>query len=228
VAWQEVVTDGNGNLHLLWQRQDAVTTLWDQVSLDGGNSWQFPQGLPHEGTLLTVTGDPAGRLHLLGSGPGALDHWLWDGSRWQPEGSFYWSLGPQQAGSADLLSAVVNRQGEMVVVLAVPADADDSLASSLLFTTHTVKLPSKPSGIQDAPTQTLLPPTLTPATSTPERSLVPASTVESEPARSQGQTDQNETNARISPFTMALLPVALLLLGVMGFVIRRARRNHDG
>lgn len=228
VAWQDVVTDGKGNLHLLWQRQDAVTTLWDQVSLDDGSSWQFPQGLPHEGTLLTVTGDPAGRLHLLGSGSGALDHWLWDGSRWQPEKSFFWSLGSQQDGSVNLLSAVVNRQGEMVVVLAVPAGADDSLARTLLFTTHTVKLPSKQIGVQDAPTQMLLPPTLTPATSTPERSLTPASTVESEPARSQSQTDHNETDARISPFTMALLPVALLLLSVMGFVIRRLRRNEDG
>ena len=49
VAWREIVTDGKGNLHLLWQPQDTLTTVWDQVSLDGGRSWQFPQGLPDEG-----------------------------------------------------------------------------------------------------------------------------------------------------------------------------------
>ncbi|HEY9529023.1 MAG TPA: sialidase family protein, partial [Anaerolineales bacterium] len=44
-AWQEIVVDGRGNLHLLWQLQNTMTTVWDQVSPDGGRSWQVAQGL---------------------------------------------------------------------------------------------------------------------------------------------------------------------------------------
>jgi hypothetical protein len=28
--------DSEGNLHILWQQQDAVTTIWDRVLMDGG------------------------------------------------------------------------------------------------------------------------------------------------------------------------------------------------
>ena len=84
VAWREIVTDSKGNLHLLWQPPE-LTTVWDQVSLDGGHTWQYPQGLPDAGRLAAVTKDSAGRLHLVGVGPSALGHWLWDGSRWKSE-----------------------------------------------------------------------------------------------------------------------------------------------
>jgi hypothetical protein len=40
VAWREIVTDGKGTLHLLWQAQDTLTTVWDQISLDEGRSLQ--------------------------------------------------------------------------------------------------------------------------------------------------------------------------------------------
>jgi hypothetical protein len=127
----------------------------------------------------------------------------------------------------ELLAAAVNKQGKMMVVLAVPTGTGDAAERTLLYSTRTLELPPKQTAIQDVPTQTLLPPTLTPATPAPERSSTPASTVDSEPADSQGQTDRNETNDRISPFTMALLPVALLLLIVLGIVIRRAAQAKD-
>jgi hypothetical protein len=52
-------------------------------------------------------------------------------------------------------------------------------------------------------------------------------TVDSAPTSPQGQTDGNQANSRISPIVMALIPVALLLLGVLGLVIRRATRSED-
>ena len=223
------MTDGKGNLHLLWQPQNTLTTVWDQVSLDSGHSWQFPQGLPAEGMTTAIMVDSVGRLHLVDAGPGSLDHWLWDGGRWQPEAPLHWSLPSQQEGPVDLLAAAVNKQGKMVVVLAVPTGAGNAAERILLYSTRTLKLPPKQTAIQEVPTQPLLPPTLTsiPATPAPERSSTPASTVDSEPANSQGQTNRNEINDRISPFTTALLPVALLLLSVLGIVIRRATRNED-
>jgi hypothetical protein len=226
VAWREIVTDGKGNLHLLWQQQDTLTTVWDQVSLDSGRSWQFPQGLPGEGMTAAITEDSAGQLHLVDAAPGSVGHWLWDGRRWQPEAPLHWPLASQQEGLVELLAAVVNKQGKMIVVLAVPTGAGDATERILLYSIRTLELPPRQTAIKEVPTQTLLPPTLTPVTPTPQRSKTPASTVGSETANSQGQTDRNETNEPISPLTLALLPVALLLLGVLVIVIRRAARAN--
>ena len=227
VAWRELVTDGKGNLHLLWQQQDTLTTVWDQVSMDGGRSWQFPQGLPDEGMTAAIMVDSVGRLHLVDAGPGSLGHWLWDGSRWQPEAPLHWSLASQQESPVELLAAAVNKQGKMVVVLAVPTGTGDAAERILLYSTRTLKLPPRQTAIQEVPTQTLFPPTLTSATPTPERLKTPASTVDSEPTNSQGRRDRSETNDLISPLTIALIPVALLLLSVLGIVIRRAARAKD-
>jgi hypothetical protein len=227
VAWREIVTDGKGNLHLLWQPQDTLTTVWDQVSLDGGHTWQYPQGLPDEGRLAAVTRDSAGRLHLVGVGPGTLGHWLWDGNRWQSEAPLGLPLSSQQEGPVELLAAAVNTQGKMMVVLTGPTGEGDVAERTLLYSTRTLELPPEQTAIQAVPTETLSSPTITAATSTPEHLSTPASTVESESANSQGQIDRAETNDPISPFIMALLPVALLLLTVLGIVIRRATRVKD-
>jgi hypothetical protein len=227
VAWREIVTDNNGNLHLLWQPQDPLTTVWDQVSLDGGHTWQYPQGLPDEGGLAAVAKDIAGRLHFLGLGPGALGHWHWDGNRWQSEAPLEWSLSPEQESPVELLAAAVNKQGKMMVVLAEPASEGNVAERTLLYSTRTLELPPNETPIQDVLTPTLLAPTLTPATPTPEPPPTPARTADSEPTNSQDQTDRNETKNPISHLTMALLPVALLLLSVLGIVIRRANQVED-
>ena len=227
VAWREIVADDKGNLHLLWQPQDTLTTVWDQISLDGGHSWQFPQGLPDQGITPAIMVDSVGRLHLVNSGSGSLGHWLWDGKRWQPETPLHWFSAAQQESNAELLAAAVNKQGKMVVVLAEPTGAGDAAEKTLRYSTRMLELPPQQTTIQKTPTQTVLAPTLSPATPTAARSPIPASTVESEPSNSQGQTDRNETNNRISPLTMALVPVALLLLGVLGIMIRQVARIKD-
>ena len=224
VAWRELVADGNGNLHLLWQPQDRITTVWDQVSQDGGHTWQYPQGLLDEGRLAAVTTDPAGKLHLLGVGPGSLGHWIWDGSRWESDAPLGLPLSSEQESPVELLAAAVNNQGKMLVVLAEPTGEGEVAQSTLFYSIRALEVPSEQSATQKVPTQTLLPSTLTPATTTPEYSSTPANTVDSAPTNSQGQTDPNQANDRTSPFTTVLLPVALLLLGVLGFVIIRAIR----
>jgi hypothetical protein len=223
VTWRELAADEKGNLHLLWQ-QDRMTTVWDEVSLDGGRSWQFPQGLPDEGLTAAIMVDSVGRLHLVDAGSGSLGHWFWDGGRWQSETPLLWSLATQEKGPVELLAAAANKQGKMVVVLAAPTGAGDAAERTLFYATRTLELPRKQVTIQKVPTQTLLPPTLTPATPTAEHLPTPASTVASEPTNSQGQ---NEANNGISPFMMALLPVALLLLIVLGIVIRQATQAKD-
>jgi hypothetical protein len=227
VTWREIAADDKGNLHLLWQQPDTMTTVWDQVSRDGGRTWQFPQGLPDAGMTVTITVDSVGRLHLIEAGPGSLGHWLWDGSRWQLEAPFHWSLASQQEEPVELLAASINKQGNMVVVLVVPTGAGDAAERILLYSIRTLELPRRETAIEEVPTQTRVPPTLTPATPTLDRLSTPASTVEGDPADSQDQTDRNETNDRVSPFTIALIPVALLLLSVLGMMIRRASRVND-
>ena len=92
VGWREMVFDGNGNLHLLWQPHDNPTTVWDQLSLDIGQTWEHPLGLPDERKYATVMSDPVGRLHLVSAGSTGLGHWLWDGGRWESEAPSAWSL----------------------------------------------------------------------------------------------------------------------------------------
>jgi hypothetical protein len=225
VAWRDIVMDGKGNLHLLWQPGDTITTVWDQVSLNGGHGWQYPQGLPDEGRLAAVTTDPAGRLHLVGVGPEALGHWLWDGNRWQSEAPPSWHLSSQES-PVELLAAAVNKQGKMMVVLAEETGGADVAQKTLLYSIRTLELPPTLIAIQKAPSQTLLPPTLTLATPTPEQLLTPSPSVDNWTA-TPDQTDRNATNNRTSPFLMALLPVALLLVIILGIVIRRAAQAKD-
>jgi hypothetical protein len=111
-------------------------------------------------------------------------------------------------------------------VLADPTGEGDVAERTLLYSTRTLELPPKQTTIQELPTETLSSPTVTAATSTPERLLTPTASVDNRSAN-QGQMDRVETDDPMSPFTMALLPVALLLLVVLGIVIRRAAQVKD-
>ena len=224
VAWREIVADDKGNLHLLWQPQDTMTTVWDQISFDGGRSWEIPQGLPGEGMATTITVDSVGRLHLVAAGLGTLGHWLWDGSRWQPEAPLRLSLASQRDALVERLAVAVNKQGKMVVAFAIPTTAGNAAEMNLLYSSRSLKLPPRQTATEAVPTQTLLSPTLTPSTPSPEPLMTPTATVDNQ-AVDQGEIDRVETTNSLSPLTMALLPVALLLLGVLGFVIRRVTRE---
>jgi hypothetical protein len=225
-AWQEIVIDGKGNLHLLWQLQNVLTTVWDQVSADGGRSWQVAQGLPVEGTAVALMEDPAGQLHLMHATPGALGHWHWDGSRWRDETQLSWALASPPDASVEFLAVTANRQGKMVVVMAIPTEADTTAAQTLLYSMHALKLADqKPAG-QPSPTPTRVS-TLTPATPTLEDLPTSTGTIEVEPTGAQGESGNNEPSSGISPVTMTVIPLALLLLTVLGVVIRRATRAED-
>jgi hypothetical protein len=224
-AWQEIVTDGKGNLHILWQQQDSMTTIWDQVSRDGGRSWQVAQGLPVEGTAVSMMEDPAGQLHVLSAGAGSLVHWLWEGSRWKSETPLHWTLASQDKASVELLAVTANKKGEMVIVMAVPTGAGNTTAQVLLYSTHVLESVRQPPGVQ--PTQTRQPPTQIPATPTPRSLPTATGTIEVELTNAQGRTDPNEISGGMSPVTITLIPVAILLLSVLGIVARRANRNKD-
>lgn len=222
VAWQEIAADGTGNLHRLWQQPALTTTVWDQVSFDRGQSWQVAQRLPAEWEAMGVTGDPAGRLHLVGYGLESLGHWLWDGSQWQAALPLRWPLAPAGEQAVERLAAAVNQAGELVVVLAMPAGAGGG-AAELSFTHRTLDLPTPltPAVGAVAPPAS---PTELPATPSPEPSVTPTaveSGVDNSPAAVEGPTSRLAAEAQ---YIVAFLPVTLLLLVVLGRVILRAVR----
>lgn len=226
VTWREIVADGKGNLHLLWQ-QDTPATVWDQVSSDGGRTWQYPQGLPDTGSLAAAAADPAGNLHLVSVGPGALRNWLWHEGGWKSEAPSAWSLSTQQESSVALLAAAANKQGKMLVVLAENKAGSDTADRSVLYSTRVFEAQPDQTALQQVPPQKALSPTLSPATPTPGQSSTPTDMVNSVPTSVPGQAGLTEAGSGISPLTIALLPVGLLLLGVLGYMIRQATRAED-
>jgi hypothetical protein len=227
VVWRALMNDSKGKMHLLWQVQDASATVWDQVSMDGGHSWEYPQGLPVQGELTTLTSDPAGRLHLMYVAAGVLGQWQWDGNGWKAGSSLSLPLSSQRANAAELLTAIVNKQGKMMVVLSKPTDSGDAADRILLYATRSIELPQTQTETKVTPTRTPVAPTLSPNTPAADQSSTTAPTLETEPTNAQTQTATSATSNRISPFTLALLPVALLLLGVLGVMIRQVIRAKD-
>lgn len=227
VAWRDIVTDGKGNLHLLWQPQDSLATVWDQVSSDGGQTWQYPEGLPDEGKLATVTTDRDGRVHLLGVGSGSLDHWLWDGGRWQSETSMDLPWSSQQENTVEWMAATINKQGKMLVVFSQPAGEGDGGEVNLLSSTRLVELSQKQTATKVPPTPTVVPLTMTPLPSTPESLAIPTNVEANSQVTPESPIDQSQGDDPGSPLVMALVPVALLLLGVLGIGIRQAARLKD-
>ena len=228
VAWQEMLSDGKGNLHLFWQPQNALKTVWDQISPDGGITWQYPQGLPDIGKFAAVTKDSVGGLHLVGAGPDALGHWLWNGHSWQSETPLSWpSVSQQQSQNpVGLLAAAVSKQGKMLVLVAEQTIQDDVLKMTLHYATRKLKLPSAQSTSQQVSTKAPLTPTSGPATSTPAPLLTPTATADNLSATEE-QSAPVETNGQASTFTTVLLPVGLLLLSVLGIAIWQVTRAKD-
>jgi hypothetical protein len=228
VTWRKMVADHEGNLHLLWRPEDTTTALWDQISFDGGRSWQFPQGLPDQGMTAAITVDTVGRLHFMDTSSDSLGHWIWDGNGWQTELPLPWTLDSDQEGPVELLAATVNKQGKMLVLLgAHPVEATNTMERVLLYSARTLETTPKQTATEAVSAQTQVSPTTAAATPTPEAKATPVSTQDSETVSGQDRTENNTTSGRIPPLTIALVPVALLLLSVLGLVFRKVTRSGD-
>jgi len=219
VTWHMIAADGEGNLHRLWQRADASVSLWDQVSADGGHSWQVLQQLPVEAGHPTVTLDPVGQLHLVGPSDGSLGHWLWNGSRWQAEAPPPWSPASPQDAPVELLASAVNTEGEFVVLARGLPSAGDETARPLQYATRRLSLPA---GQAPTPGEPIVTPSSTngPATPASEPTATPpAESVSPGP----GPIDSGD---RWSPSIVTVLPSAVLLLAVLGIAVLRALRGR--
>jgi len=226
VTWGEIVVDSQGNLHRLWQQLDTLKSLWDQVSFDGGRTWQSAHRFPAEGGTAEITVDTVGRLHLLDVGLGALNHWLWDGSRWQAEAPARWSLASQFDGPVEALAASVNLDGKLLVVLTAPTDTGGRTEVPLLYAMRALDLPPGEIAAQDTLAQPLPSLADSPEIPLPESSLAPTTTVDSALARSQSSTGPSEAGGQRTVVELILLPIALLQIGVLSIVALRAARSR--
>ena len=212
VSWREIVADSTGNLHVLWRRLDMAKTLWDQVSFDGGRSWQTPQRFPAEGGTATITIDNVGRLHLVDVGQNVINHWLWDGSRWQDEEPVRLSMSSSFDSPVELLAASVNLKGEMLLAYMASQNAADVAQSPLYYSTRMLDIPPNETAMQETLIQSPPPPTTLPATPVPEHlsTTVTKDGSGSNPVESpSGGVNSSDPT---SPTARVLLPAAFLLL----------------
>jgi len=219
VTWREILIDGEGNLHRLWQ-QDMMPTVLDQVSMDGGRSWQVTL-LSTGGGTSAIAVDANDRLHLLSGSPSLLLHRFWEGGHWQAEVPFRWSLDFQDENLTGLMAATINSDGQMIVVQSV--QTGEAGEQQLLYATRNLDLSSVPSTIRQSPDESPLPTEL-PIESIQERPVEPAAAVNSESASNPVPIVRNNNNDPLALLTGALLPVVLLLLSVLGIVVMRTAR----
>jgi len=219
VTWHRIVADGEGRLHRLWQRSDATSTLWDEVSDAGGHSWQVPQQLPSEEGHPIVALDPAGQLHLVGPSAGQLSHLLWNGSRWRAEAPLPWSSASPQDEPVEVLGGAVNAEGGFVVLLREGMNPGEGTASLIQYTTQHLSLPAgqgTPQGESAEPPLT----TSVPTSPAPESSATsPAEELTPAPAPIRSAD-------ALTPFLLTVLPSAVLLLAVVGAVALRMLRGR--
>ena len=148
VTWREMVVDGRGQVHRLWQQSDSKATVWDQMSPNGGQTWQAPQRLAAEDGAADVIADHAGQLQLVSVGERSLSHWLWNGNRWQSQVPLRWLLAAQRDAPVSLISSAVSSDGVLVVGLALPTGADGSTQELLAYATRAVGQPAAQSLVQ--------------------------------------------------------------------------------
>jgi hypothetical protein len=201
-----------------------MAPVWDELSTDRGETWQAAQRLPAEWGLTAVTADPAGQLHLLGVGPSELAYWLWDGGGWLSETPLLWPLTWQGESLVSMLAAAVNKNGQMVVVLTVPAASGED-EHALLYALRTLTLPPIQSPVEvatAAPSPTPIPPTPTPEPAMTETATQVAPG--SGPVGPQSPLGQALSTDRTTQLAVAFSPFLLLLLFVVGRTIFRAMR----
>jgi hypothetical protein len=218
VNWQEMAVDSKGNLHVFWHRLDDIESLWDQISLDNGRSWESPMQFPAGKGVPAVAVDTIGQLHLLEGGLGILRHWLWDGTRWHAESSVYWTSTSQEDDSVEMLASSVNLKGKMVVVMVTSAGAGENKKQQFYAATSTTDQQPTEVTAQETPDSLLTVPMVT------STALVPTPEPMSENV--QPQTVQTESSNPGFVISWIYFPVALLIFGFLGIVSIKVARGR--
>jgi hypothetical protein len=234
IVWHQIVGQGERVLHRSWQEQvNERTSLWHQISIDNGLTWNQPIRLDEIANpgAAQMAIDISGQAHIIyaqtdrntnGNLYGILEHWDWQGDRWQIVENLELSSLPVLRTNS--LAADVTGDGSLAVVY-TGQSGDEVVPEILLFTSRALP------GIDVIPTAL---PTLTP---TPEPTGTPTLTATPEPTpeivfpveAGGGSVSLPILGAlsgnRIIIFgvILAVIPVGLVMVLVL---IRRARSNR--
>jgi hypothetical protein len=226
VTWRDMVVDGRGQLHRLWQQSDAKATLWDQVSQTGGQTWQTPQRLAVEEGVADVIADNAGQLQLVSAGVRSLSHWLWNGTRWQAQAPLRWLLAAQRDAPVSFVSAAVSSDGALVVGLALPTGANDANQVLLAYATRALGQPVAHTVVQpdDNP---LLRGSIGPSSASPTEQGLAASAMAGKPfmAPDVGQDLNQVADARSQKYQGAWIFLGIPL-PILALLARRVLRGR--
>lgn len=160
VQWSELISDGESNLHRLWQEQrDSTLVSLHQFSSDGGTTWSAPTTLTSLTDITVVNSiskDQSGNLYFLQltgpDNPAVLDQ-RWDKSRWKTEEHKALDLGSDPWDPSSIVSGV-SADGYLVVSTMIDSSEADAKWQSKIFSMVQFL---EPSGMIPTPYPVLIP-----------------------------------------------------------------------
>jgi hypothetical protein len=233
VDWPQVVVAAPGQVHLIWTRARATSSLsqgleaWAAYSLDGGERFSEAarvRGLEQVSGPVSAATDEAGALYVVGMGQSAsgesqLLYARWDGGKWSERDAF--SLG-QVATAGNAAFAALSPGGNRLNVLLRESvtGADGNSQFEIVATGRQVAAapPAAP-----APTFTPLP------TQTPTPTATPLPTATARPIVRSGATGtpaqvQNDLLAKQTPLLLGGALAGLAILVTLGLALAWTRR----
>lgn len=249
VIWSQVAAVGDKTVHRIWQElSSGRTTLWQEQSLDGGQSWTRIAPVSIFGETVgapTLAVDTAGRLHLFqvvdketsGMAPQifALQHWIYDYINWVPEQSL--DIGSTLSSDFKNFTATVTPGGELgVAFTAQTVDAVTGLPQeNLFFTSRAITIPeglSQPAPVgEPAPTLPAVSaatPTISPSpevTGSITGSLTATPELLGGLVEQPGPPGNTWLGPLIGPVAAGLIVLVVLIVGLRG--VRGVRSAHS-
>jgi hypothetical protein len=219
--WQALIrTDGQALYRLWLEPLTAGATnrsrrLQLEESLDNGQSWRAPIGLKGVVAAAAVGQDLSGQLHLVQLVGGELQYWLWADGRWTVgEGLETDALAEASAGAV-----AVNGDGALAYIAAgADSGSEDSTSQSALVATgRQVTLGEVGPAVVATVTPT--------ATSTPSPTATPAPEPTPTVDVSAISVPEPGPLGGINVWLVSAVPVALIVLAVVGIGIWRVARS---
>jgi hypothetical protein len=151
VPWVSLVSVNNIELERFWQKEDVNQQifLWNQLSLDGGNSWSSPASPSNINKIFgtpAISKDDFNRIHLFVSEQGSsinqqINYLCWEDQQWKNKDIL--SIGDNYGFQISDLSAAISSSGKMLIVY-VGKEMDlssDKLVNALYYSNQDIGQP---------------------------------------------------------------------------------------
>jgi hypothetical protein len=231
-AWGDVLGANLETVHLLWREDvDLESSLWSQISPDGGLSWETPRRVSDVGNLAgpsSVTINAAGEPQLVqlvsDEVNSRLQQWSWTSGGWMAGVSLV--LQPGQPQGVSGVAAAVSSNGGLAVLFAgqVLNLETGRLIPGLLASARQVDL------VIPTPTPRATDETVAEISGSPpeaaESNAEPATAAPTPTTVSLAGVDDNSSRSGGSLTTIVTIVVTLLVAGVLIVIGLRAFREH--